>query len=269
MAFVCVQGLKSMSTKQHFGLWTDFNLSDKELDSAVFLSKGIETNRFLSVVEDCRKYLLPYIGTNNGGSVCLWSRACLCWWQWEICRLSQVCCNPTFKVHLFFCLNIPFSAAFFAVLTEAFICWDQSALPTTSNNKLKLLNLKSDDILEIVIYSILIHVIDSAYCNFEHFRVTVCVYAWDFCLAWYPYERPVPLSGLVTAFLGPSTAMSLCPLPELEQQDRHKEQSSVTGTDPSAVAGSRSGPVAPAGSLCHLQYILEWYHTSADSVWGS
>lgn len=71
MAFVCVQVLKSMSTKQHFGLCTDFNLSDKELDLAVFLSKGIGTNRFLHVVEDCRKYLLLYTGANNGGSVCL------------------------------------------------------------------------------------------------------------------------------------------------------------------------------------------------------
>lgn len=35
-------------------------------------------------------------------------------------------------------------------------------------------------------------------------------------------------------FLGPSTATSLCLLSEL---DRHKEQSSIAGLDPSSVAG--------------------------------
>lgn len=50
-------------------------------------------------------------------------------------------------------------------------------------------------------------------------------------------ERPVPLVGLSPVFLGPSTDTSLCPLSELDQQDGHKEQSSMTGTDPSAVAG--------------------------------
>lgn len=67
----------------------------------------------------------------------------------------------------------------------------------------------------------------------------------------------VPLSGLSPVFLGPSTFhIHACPLSELYQQDWHTEQSSMTGTDPSAVAGSRSGTVTPAGSLCHLQYIL-------------
>lgn len=40
----------------------------------------------------------------------------------------------------------------------------------------------------------------------------------------------------------------------LFQSDRQKEQSSMTETDPSAVDGSGSGPVAPAGVLCHLHY---------------
>lgn len=59
MAFVCVQGPKSMCTKQRFGLCTDFNLSDKNLIQLVLLSKGFETNRFLSIEEHCRKYFSP------------------------------------------------------------------------------------------------------------------------------------------------------------------------------------------------------------------
>lgn len=145
MAFVCVQGPKSMCTKQHFGLCTDFNLSDKNLIQLCFSQRELKQIDF-SVLRSTAGSISPlYTGANNGGSVRLWSRACLCWWQWEICRLSQECCNPTFKVHLFLLPNILFSAVFFTVLTESFVKISQQH--QQSITEVKLLIIHFEDIL--------------------------------------------------------------------------------------------------------------------------
>lgn len=42
MAFVSVRGPKSMCTKQHFGLCTDFNLSDKNLIQLCFFQRELK-----------------------------------------------------------------------------------------------------------------------------------------------------------------------------------------------------------------------------------
>lgn len=105
-------------------------ICQQELDSTVFPSKGIEKDWIAQCGDALQEVFFPlYTGANNGGSVRLWSRARLCWWQWDIYRPSQECCNPIFKVHLFFFLHGLFSAASFTVLIKSFICQDQSAAP--------------------------------------------------------------------------------------------------------------------------------------------
>lgn len=54
MAFVCVQGPKSVCTKQHFSLCTDFNLSDKNLIQLCFFQRELK-----QIQEHCRKYPPP------------------------------------------------------------------------------------------------------------------------------------------------------------------------------------------------------------------
>lgn len=64
MAFVCAQGPKSVCTKQHFSLCTDFNLSDKNLIQLCFFQRELK-----QIQEHCRKYPPPPL-VQTMGAVC-------------------------------------------------------------------------------------------------------------------------------------------------------------------------------------------------------
>lgn len=76
MASVCFRGPKSMWTKKHFGLCTDFNLSDKNLTQQCFFTRH-RNKQICGFWETLQEVHPPHThaGTNNGGSVSFWSRA--------------------------------------------------------------------------------------------------------------------------------------------------------------------------------------------------
>lgn len=239
------------------------------------LSKGIETNtRRAQEVTPTHTHMhpnththtrIPSTGANNGGSVCLWSRAGLCWWQWEICRPSQDCCNPTFKVRLlfFFPSSLPnillvcgCHRCVDSIFLFAEISWQRRTKafwPAYKANRRKRHKSKKKQLIK---------------CSFMCFNAFIC---WHFPLLYACACAFSPPPWLIPRFLwGISVTPCSAPLTEPFQKDGHKDQSSLTGTGPRAVAGSRSGPVTPAGSLCHLWYTLGLHHTSRDSsmlVW--
>lgn len=97
----------------------------------MFLSKGIETNRFLSIEEHCRKYSPSFTLVQTMGAVCAFDQGHV---YVDDNEKSAGC--PKCVVTLpskYTCFSFPTSSflqLFFTVLTESFICQDQSATPT-------------------------------------------------------------------------------------------------------------------------------------------
>lgn len=268
---VCVQGPESMCTKQCFGFWKDFNLSDKNLISQYW--------------EAPQEVISPLVLVQPMGAVCTFDQGHV-----YVDDNEKTAGCPKSVV------TLPSKYTCFSFTTSSFSCcflhrvdwvfyvsrsvsnankasqnWNSllNSLRTIwSNTQFQKNKTKTTEQIQYVLFNRSHY--NMIWCgflslmSFRVFSVSVCGYL--FWLNSDQCERQFLILVYITFFLGPCADTSLWPL---SQQDGHKEQSVVTGTDPRAATGSRSRPVTPAGSLCHLQYTLGKQHTTADSVWGS